>query len=122
MELARTPSRRSLREAEQEEECQGIRAERRAVRAAAGAAAACPAASSLTSVGRRADPEHALDPLPVRCAIGGHRTTRERPQQIGELHHRRERLATIVGEEEAVSVPEEVATGVDPLRLAQALP
>src|SRR5437588_12410693 len=79
-------------------------------------------ATTLTGIGNGADTEHALDSLPVSSAVRRHGTARERALEVAELHDRRERLATVVGEEEAVSVPEEVATGVDPHRLAETLP
>src|SRR5439155_8453990 len=90
--------------------------------ASRGPASASPAATALTGVRNRADTEHALDPVPVRCAVRRHGAARERALDVCELHHRREGLAAIVREEKAVSVNGKVRACVDSLRLAKTLP
>src|SRR5438874_8196849 len=80
-----------------------------------------PDTAALTSVGNPADAEHALDALPVGGTIRRHGTAGERTLQVGELHHRRERLATIVRREQTISVDGEVGARVDSLRFAKAL-
>src|SRR5207245_11663868 len=89
--------------------------------ASRGPAPASPAATALTGVGNRADTEHALDPVPVRCAVRRHGAAGERALDVCELHHRRERLAAIVRREEAVSVDGEIGARVNALLIAEAL-